>query len=577
MLAGFISSWRDCGPGLLWTTTCAFANLWGAGVRFERWRLDKGIGMSARETFDYIIVGAGSSGCVVANRLSASGRHSVLLIEAGGRDTNPWIHVPLGYGKHFTNPAVNWLYTSEPDAATANRQIAQPRGKVLGGSSSINGLVYIRGQREDYDHWRQLGNAGWGFDDVLAYFRKSEDNERGADDYHGAGGELAVSNCRIRHPLADAFIAAGEACGYPRTDDHNGPDHEGFGYVQTTQRNGRRSSAASAFLRPAKGRANLKIVTDAHVTRVLVSGREAAGVEWRQGNRLHEAEARGEVILSGGALNSPQLLQLSGIGPAEHLKGLGIAPVVDLPGVGANLQDHYNGRLVYRVRGGNTLNDVMKSPFLKVREGLRYALTRSGFLTLSTSVAAGFVRTSPEVASPDAQLGIALFSGDKAGDPLHDFSGISIIVRHLRQLSRGEVMITSSDPLAPPAIRPRYLTVQSDVDGLVSAMMIGRRIMEAEPMRPHLEAEVLPGPDCRSEADMEHFVRSRGGISFHPAGTCKMGEDALAVVDERLCVRGVGRLRVVDASIMPTLISGNTNAPAIMIGEKGADMILADS
>jgi choline dehydrogenase len=532
--------------------------------------------MQVEGVFDFIIVGAGSAGCVLANRLSESGHYKVLLLEAGGRDSSPWIHIPLGYGKHFTNPDVNWLYTSEPDPATGDRNIAQPRGKVLGGSSSINGLVYMRGQREDYDHWRQLGNRGWSFEDVLPYFRKSEDNERGADNYHGIGGELAVSNCRIRHPLADAFISAAQACGYSRTEDHNGAENDGFGYVQTTQRRGRRSSSATGFLKPVMRRVNLKVVTGAHVTRILVSERRAVGVEWTDGASTYSASGTREIILSGGAINSPQLLQLSGIGPADLLAGHGIDVIADLPGVGANLQDHYNGRLVYRTTRQNTLNDVMRNPLRKVREGLKYTLMRKGFLTLSTSVAAGFIRTNPSVSSPDAQLGIALFSGEKAGGVLHDFSGISIIVRHLRQLSRGTITIASNNPLAPPRIEPRYLTVESDVRGLVGAMMIARRIMEAAPMREHIIDEYLPGLECVSEANMTDFVRHRGGISFHPAGTCKMGHDANAVVDDRLNVHGVGNLRVVDASIMPTLISGNTNAPSIMIGEKGSEMILAD-
>ncbi len=533
--------------------------------------------MEAVGTFDFIIVGAGSAGCVLANRLSASGRHTVLLLEAGGPDNSPWIHIPLGYGKHFANPNVNWLYTSEPDPATGGRRIAQPRGKVLGGSSSINGLVYMRGQREDYDHWRQLGNKGWGYEDVLPYFRKSEDNEHGANDYHGSGGELGVSDAPIRHPLCDAFIAAAEACGYPRNPDLNGAQQEGFGYVQVTERRGRRASAAVSFIRPARRRRNLKIVTGAHATRVLFSQKRATGVEWRELGRTSSAFAGREVILAGGAFNSPQLLQLSGIGPAGLLRQLGIDVVVDSPGVGANLQDHYNGRLVYRTRSHDTLNDVLKSRWRMALEGMRYVTRRRGFLTLSTSVAAGFLRSDPSVASPDVQVGIALFSGDKAGDSLHDFSGISIIVRHLRLLSRGDVMIASKDPLAPPTIRPRYLTVQSDVDGLVKAMMIGRRIMEAPPMRTHILAEHYPGAGCVSESDMADFVKSRGGISFHPAGTCKMGNGADAVVDDQLKVRGVDCLRVIDASIMPTLVSGNTNAPSIMIGEKGADMVLADA
>jgi choline dehydrogenase len=533
--------------------------------------------MSETETFDFIIVGAGSAGCVLANRLSASGRHSVLLIEAGGRDRSPWIHIPLGYGKHFNDPAVNWMYSSAPNPAAGGRKIAQPRGKVLGGSSSINGLVYIRGQREDYDHWRQLGNPGWSFDEVLPYFIRSEDNERGSDGYHGSGGELAVSDAPDGYALVDDFIAAAVACGHRRNPDFNGADQEGFGHVQMTARRGRRASAAVAFLRPARGRANLKVVTRAHATRVLIENRRAAGVLWRRAGREQRAHARAEVILAGGAINSPQLLQLSGIGPAALLKRHGIEVVADMPEVGANLQDHYNGRLIYRVRRAETLNDVMKSPWRKLREGLRYVLLRKGFLNMGSSLAAGFLRSSPDVASPDIQLGIVLFSTDRAGDPLHEFSGISILVRQLRPQSRGEVVIDSPDPMAAPLIRPNYLSAAKDLDDLVAGMFAARKIMETPPVSNQLIGEHDPGRKIESEAEMANFLRERGGISFHPVGTCRMGADAGAVVDERLRVRAVEGLRVVDASIMPTLVSGNTNAPAMMIGEKGAAMILDDA
>jgi choline dehydrogenase len=533
--------------------------------------------MPENETFDFIIVGAGSAGCVLANRLTASGRHRVLLLEAGGRDRSPWIHIPLGYGRHFNSPKVNWLYSSEPDAATAGRSIRQPRGKVLGGSSSINGLVYIRGQREDYDHWRQLGNTGWGYDDVLPYFLKSEDQSRGTDEFHNVGGELAVSDPPEVYPIAEAFIAAAEACGYPRNPDFNGASQEGFGFVQMTARNGRRASAAKSFLRPAEKRPNLMLRTKAHAARVLFSGDGATGVEYMHGGARRTAHAEREVILAGGAINSPQLLQLSGIGPADQLKKLGIDVRIDRPAVGANLQDHYNGRLVYRVTNTRTLNDVMASPVQSAMEGLRYLTRRKGFLAMASSQAAGYFHSSPSVASPDISLGITLFSTDKAGDPLHRFSGITILVRLLRPLSRGEVMIASADPLAPPAIRPRYLSVEQDCDDLVAGIMASRRIMQAEPLREYIVEEHDPGPGVASDADMADYLRKRGGISFHPVGTCRMGTDPDAVVDERLRVRGVERLRVIDASIMPTIASGNTNAPTIMIGEKGADMILQDS
>jgi choline dehydrogenase-like flavoprotein len=527
--------------------------------------------------FDFIIVGAGSAGCVLANRLTASGRYRVLLLEAGGRDSNPWIHVPLGYGKHFNNPKVNWLYSSEPDEATGGRSIRQPRGKVLGGSSSINGLVYIRGQREDYDHWRQLGNVGWSYEDVLPYFRKSENQARGADEFHGANGELSVSDPRDSHPYAKAFIAAAEACGHPHNADFNGKDQEGFGIVQVTAKRGRRASAATSFLRPAEKRRNLVVETQAHATRILFSGNRATGIAYVHKESPKTATADAEVILAGGAINSPQLLQLSGIGPADILKKHGIEVVADRGAVGANLQDHYNGRLVYRVSEPLTLNDVMASPVRSVMEGLRYLTTRKGFLAMGSSQAAGFFRSDPSLASPDIHLGMTLFSTDKAGEPLHAFPGISIIVRLLRPLSRGEVMIASPDPLAPPAIRPNYLSVQKDCDDLVAGMLETRRIMQAEPMRKYIVEEHDPGPIVASSSDMAVFLRNRGGISFHPVGTCRMGSDPDSVVDERLRVRAIEGLRVVDASIMPTIVSGNTNAPTIMIGEKGADMILEDN
>lgn len=533
--------------------------------------------MPETETFDYIIVGAGSAGCVLANRLTASGDYRVLLLEAGGRDRNLWIHIPLGYGKHFSNPKVNWLYNSEPNAATADRPIKQPRGKVLGGSSSINGLVYIRGQREDYDHWRQLGNPGWSYEDVLPYFLKSEDQQRGADAFHGTGGELAISDPPETHPIADAFIAAAEASGFPQNHDFNGAVQEGFGYLQMTARRGRRASAATSFLRPAEKRKNLVVKTNAHAMRVLFSNNRATGVEYlRDGERVTVSATR-EVILSGGTINSPQLLQLSGVGPADLLTKLGVDVIANRPGVGTNLQEHYNGRLVYQATEPLTLNDVIGSPLRSVAEGLRYITQRKGFLTMGSSQAAGFFRSDPALATPDMHLGISLFSAEKAGDTLHSFPGFSIIVRLLRPRSRGEIMITSKDPLTPPAIRPNYLTVAKDSDDLVAGMATARRIMQAEPMRRYVVEEYDPGPSVTSDEDMADLLKRRGGISFHPVGTCRMGADENAVVDERLRVRGVDGLRVIDASVMPTIVSGNTNAPTIMIAEKGADMMLADA
>lgn len=526
--------------------------------------------------FDFIIVGGGSAGCVLASRLSESGRHRVLLLEAGGEGRSPWIHIPLGYGKHFTNPAVNWLYESEPHPATGNRTLPEPRGKVLGGSSSINGLVYVRGDRSDYDLWRQLGNLGWGYEDVLPYFRKSEDQVRGADAYHGVGGPLMVSDVVEPHPLCDAFIAAGEELGYRRNDDFNGARLDGFGYLQFNLRRGRRVSTATAYLKPARRRENLKVVTHAHVTRLLFDGTRAIGIAYEHRGKVRCAKATGEIILAGGAINSPQILQLSGIGPADHLSRFGVSVVVDRRDVGTNLQDHYNARLVYRCTKPITLNDVVGNPMRSLGTALRYLLSRKGFLTIGASSAAGFFSTDPAYVAPDIQAGMALFSTDKAGTGLHPFSGFSIIVRLLRPESRGEVMIASGDPLAAPIIRPNYLSATRDEDILVSGLLTMRQLAETEALKPYVAGEHLPGPDCVSEGDMREFVRHRGGTSYHPVGTCRMGNDTDAVVDERLCVNGVTGLRVADASIMPRIVSGNTNAPTIMIAEKASALILED-
>src|SRR5688572_4076409 len=529
------------------------------------------------DTFDYIVVGAGSAGCVLANRLTASGQHRVLLLEAGGEDDDRWIHIPLGYGKHFSNPKVNWLFASEPDEKTGSRAIGQPRGKVLGGTSSINGMVYVRGQHEDYDDWLNLGNAGWGYKDVLPYFRKSEDNQRGANEYHGVGGPLAVSDPTDPHPLCEAFFEAAEACGYPRNPDVNGATQAGFGYNQVTQRNGRRCSTAVGFLRPARRRANVSVATDAHATRILFSGKRAEGIEYLQGGARQSARARGEVILAAGAFNSPQLMQLSGLGPAALLRALEIPVVADMPGVGANLQDHYNGRLVFECAEAFTLNDVVGSPLRKLREGLRYYLTRKGFLTMAASTATGFVATEPGASRPDVQIGLVLYSTDKFGDTLHPFSGFTLLVRLLKPESRGTVLVKSADPLEAPVIRPNYLSAPRDGEILVAGMKVARRLVDAGPMRRYVARAHEPAKPFANDDEWLQYLRARGGISFHPVGTCRMGADADAVVDERLRVRGIEGLRVVDASIMPTLISGNTNAPTIMIGEKGADMILQDA
>jgi choline dehydrogenase len=534
-----------------------------------------------KASFDYIIVGAGSAGCVLANRLTASGRHRVLLLEAGGQDRNIWIHIPLGYGKLFSNPKVNWLYTTEPEPELNNRRVIQPRGKVLGGSSSINGLLYIRGQHEDFDHWRQLGNAGWAFQDVLPYFRRAEDQERGADALHGAGGHLKVSDVCEPHPLCEAFIEAAQHAGFPRNDDFNGPTQEGAGYFQLTARNGRRWSTAVGYLKEAKRRPNLAVASNALATRVLFSGKRAIGVEYRQGQKQSEATrtayADAEVIVAGGAFNSPQLLQLSGLGPAKLLREHGIEVVADMAGVGADLQDHLQIRMLYRCTEPITMNDVINDWRYRYAAGLRYLLSRKGLLTIGAGYAGAFLRTRPDLATPDVQIHFLIFSADAAGATLHPFSGFMASVCQLRPDSRGFVRIKSGDPSVPPAIQPRYLSARSDCDCVVDGMKLLRRVMDKPVMRKYIAEERAPGKQCTSDADLLAFARDTGTTVYHPTSTCRMGSDPGAVVDERLRVRGFERLRVVDASIMPTVVSGNTNAATVMIGEKGADMILEDA
>jgi choline dehydrogenase len=528
-------------------------------------------------SFDYIVVGAGSAGCVLANRLTASDRHRVLLVEAGGRDRNIWIHIPLGYGKLFANPRVNWLYSSEPEPELNNRRIVQPRGKVLGGSSSINGLLYIRGQAEDFDHWRQLGNAGWSYDDVLPYFRRAEDQQRGADDFHGVGGPLAVSDVSEPHPLCEAFLTAVEQAGLPRNDDFNGATQEGAGYYQLTARNGRRWSTAVGYLRPAKRRPNLVVAENALTRRILFDGRRAVGVEYQQDGITHTARADGEVIVAGGAFNSPQLLQLSGLGPAALLQSCGVAVIADMPGVGADLQDHLQVRMQYRCSEPITMNDIMNSRRRRLAAGLRYLLWRKGLLTIGAGYAGGFFRTDASAATPDVQAHIIIFSADTVGAALHAFPGFIASVCLLRPESRGHVRIRSADPCEPPAIQPRYLSAPADREVITRGLRLLRRIMSQQAIQRYIVEERAPGPQCTSDEDLLAFAREVGTTVFHPTSTCRMGHDVTAVVDERLRVRGFDRLRVVDGSIMPTVVSGNTNAAVIMIAEKGADLILADA
>ena len=487
------------------------------------------------DSFDYVVVCAGSAGCVLADRLTATSRHRVLLLEAGGHDRHIWIHIPLGYGKLFSDSKVNWLYSSEPEAELNNRQIIQPRGKVLGGSSSINGLLYIRGQPADFDHWRQLGNSGWSFEDVLPYFRRAEDQARGEDALHGVGGPLAVSDVCEPHPLCEAFIAAAQQAGFPRNDDFNGPTQEGAGYFQLTARRGRRCSTAVGYLRQARRRPNLAVVSNALASRILFSGRRAIGVEYRCGDTTRIAYANAEVVVAGGTFNSPQLLQLSGLGPAELLKSFGINVIADMPGVGAELQDHLQVRMQYRCTEPITMNDVIHSWRHRAAAGLRYALFRKGLLAIGAGYAGGFFRTNALAATPDVQVHFIIFSADTAGAALHPFPGFIASVCQLRPESRGFVRIKSADPRLPPAIQPRYLTQQLDCDTVVAGLKLLRKVMRQPAMQRYVAKEMAPDPSCASDADLLAFARAVGTTVFHPTSTCRMGSDATAVVDERLC------------------------------------------
>ena len=527
--------------------------------------------------FDYVIVGAGSAGCVLANRLSADGKNSVLLLEAGPKDSNLWIHVPLGYGRLFKEKTVNWMYQTEPEPGLNGRQVFQPRGKVLGGSSSINGLLYVRGQHEDYDRWRQHGNSGWGYDDVLPYFKKAENQTRGADDFHGVGGPLPVSDLGHPDPLSAAFIAAAAESGLPLNPDFNGASQEGAGFFQTTTRRGRRASTAVAYLRPAKGRNNLHVETSALAQRVVFDGRRAVAVEYRKEGGVRTARARKEILVSGGAYNSPQLLQLSGVGPAELLRKHGIDVVLDAPGVGHDLQDHLQVRMVMRCTQRITLNDVVNSPVRRVMAGLRYAASRKGPLSIAAGTSGAFFKTNPRLATPDIQIHFLPFSTDKMGEKLHSFSGFSASVCQLRPESRGSLRIRSADPAASPEIRINYLATEVDRAANVEGLKILRRILQAPALSAFVAEEVDPGVKVSTDEELLNYCRARGSTIYHPTSTCRMGNDPLAVVDQRLRLRGIEGLRVVDASVMPDLVSGNTNAAIIMIAEKASDMILEDA
>lgn len=527
--------------------------------------------------YDFIIVGGGTAGCVLANRLSADGRHRVLMLEAGPRDRSPWIHLPIGYGKTMFHKTLNWGFYTEPEPTMGDRRIYWPRGRTLGGSSSINGLIYVRGQREDYDHWAALGNEGWSWRDVLPYFIRSEHNTKGAGPAHGADGPLWCSDIGRRHELIEAVIAGAGELGVPRTDDFNTGDQEGAGYYQLFTRNGRRCSTAVAYLRPARGRPNLHVETDAQAAGLIFEGRRVVGVRYRRGGRMQEARAGAEVILAAGALQSPQLLMLSGIGPEEELARHGIPVAHALPGVGANLQDHLQIRLMYRVAKPITTNDDLRSLWGKARIGLQWLLTRSGPLAVGINQGGLFTRVMPGPGTPDVQFHFATLSADMAGGAPHPWSGCTFSVCQLRPESRGSVTLRSADPFAAPVMRANYLATETDRRCTVEGIKFARRLAATGPLRDLLTEEVKPGPDTQGDAALLAFARASGATIFHPSGTCRMGADPLAVTDARLRVRGVGGLRVVDCSIMPTLVSGNTSAPVVMIAEKASEMILDDA
>jgi choline dehydrogenase len=528
-------------------------------------------------TFDYIIVGAGTAGCTLANRLTADPGTRVLLLEAGGRDSYIWIHIPVGYFKTMHNPRTDWCFKTEPEPGLGGRALAYPRGKTLGGCSSINGHIYMRGQARDYDQWRQMGNEGWSWDDVLPYFKRSEDQTRGADEMHGAGGPLTVTEQRIRLPVLDAFIAAAEETGIPRTDDFNRGNNEGCGYFQVNQRKGLRWSAARAFLNPAKSRPNLTLITGAHAARIRFAGKRAAGLEfWRDG-KLTSAEAAGEILLTSGAIGSPHLLQASGVGPTALLRSHGIDVVHESPGVGENLQDHLQLRLIYKLQGMPTLNEKVNSLFGRMMIGLEFALFRSGPMTMGASQLGCFAKSDPSRETPNLEYHVQPLSTDKLGDPLHPFPAMTCSVCNLRPESRGRVTLKSADTREAPSIAPNYLSTPGDRRVAADAIRLTRRIMlESKTFAPHRPEEYRPGPAAQSDDELAAAAGQIGSTIFHPVGTCKMGPDALAVVDARLRVHGLAGLRVVDASVMPTITSGNTNAPTYMIAEKAADMIVED-
>jgi choline dehydrogenase len=524
--------------------------------------------------FDYVIIGGGTAGCVLANRLSASGKHQVLMLEAGPADTYPWIHIPIGYAKTMFHPRYNWGFYTEPEPELNNRKLYWPRGKVLGGSSSINGLIYIRGQAEDYDGWAALGNEGWAWKDVLPTFKKLENNERGESAYHGANGPLGCSDIHDRPEIMEAIIGGAREMGVPTTDDFNGASQEGAGYYQLLTRKGRRCSSAVGYLAPARQRPNLTVETEAMAQKILFEGTRASGVEFLQAGALKRVRAHREVILAAGAIQSPQLLELSGVGNPAIL-GKHCIPVIHaLRGVGENLQDHLQFRLMYRCKKPITTNDDLRSWTRKIGIGLRYVFARSGPMAVGINHVGIFARVLPESATPDIQFHVAALTADRVADKPHPWPGFTLSVCQLRPKSRGSIHIASPLAAAAPAIRPNYLTEEEDWRCSLAGVRLAQSIARSSEMRDYTDSSYKPAGFADSDEALKAFCRESGATIFHPVGTCKMGSDPDAVVDSRLRVRGLSNLRIADASIMPLLVSGNTSAPSVMIGEKAAEFIL---
>ncbi len=527
--------------------------------------------------FDYIVVGAGTAGCVLANRLSENAQHSVLLLEAGPQDTSPWIHIPVGYFKTMHNPATDWCYRTEPDPGLNNRTIRWPRGRVLGGSSSINGLIYIRGQSQDFNEWEAAGNEGWGYDSILHYFKKCENQERGPSQYHSVGGPLRVSDMRIVRDVGEAFIRGAQELGIPRTRDFNGESQHGVGYYQLTAWNGRRCSSAVAYLKPIRQRTNLQVITNAVAEKIEFQNKRAAGIWATRDGVTQLFHANREVILSAGAINSPHLLMLSGIGDHEKLRPHQIPIVRHLPGVGLNLQDHLQIRSVYSCTTP-TLNDEVRKLPQRIMIGLRYILSRTGPMSMAASQIGLFTESSVQAARPDIQFHFQPLSSDSPGQGVNDFSGITLSITQLRPTSRGLLKLRSRNSRDYLEIHPNYLSTVHDQATTIQGMRLARSIADSEAMRPFIRSEVLPGREVQTDDEFLQCARNIGETIYHPVGTCKMGprSDALAVVDPKLRVHGLSGIRVADASIMPAITSGNTNAPTYAIAEKAADLILAD-